>query len=190
MLLNLCQTMKRYLFFALAATLLGANPLVVSGDTSDALTSTSSLIGVPEADDPDLAYISGGKATATIVFSSDFSSAQIGVRFSDLDGDLTHFRLSCLDNVAVGLVDRREALLDVHPNVRAAGAFIVGTLTNANLSEQARSGVTGCVDDQGQAIDSLVLLAAAIERRRIYWSLHTDAFPEAELRGLVRSVVR
>jgi hypothetical protein len=185
---------KRYLLFALAATVLGTTPPVVSSETRDAVTSTSSLAGVAQADDFDRAYVSEGEASATIAFSDDFSSAQIGVRFSDLDGNLTRFLLSCagtgVDVVAIGLVDRSAPSLDAYPNVRAEGAFIVGTITNANFSEQARSGASGCLDENGQTMDSLVLLAAAIERGRIYWSLHTDAFPEAELRGLVQSVVR
>jgi hypothetical protein len=187
--------MKRHVLFGLAATMLWGTPGVVLGDASEVLTSTSNLTGVLEADDPDPAYVSNGKATATITFSSDFASAQVGVRFSNLEGNLTRFQLSCLamgvEVVAVELVDRSEPLLEVHPNVRAAGAFIVGTLTNASFLKRARAGATGCVDEQGKPIDSLVLLAAAIERRRIYWSLHTDAFPKTtELRGLVQRVVR
>jgi hypothetical protein len=189
------KTMKRHVLFGLAATMLWATPCGVFGDANEALTSTSNLTGVLEADDSDPAYVSSGKATATITFASDFTSAQVGVRFSNLEGDLTRFQLSCLamgvEVAAVELVDRSEPLLDVHPNVRAAGAFIVGTLTNANFLKRSRAQAIGCVDEQTKPIDSLVLLAAAIQRRQIYWSLHTDAFPKTtELRGLVQRVVR
>ena len=145
----------------------------------------------------DAPVLSDGRARATIRFSNDFSSAEVRVRFSGLEGEFTRLHLHCNiaganGPVAIGLVDFVSATFDNQPDVTLDGQRVVGTLTNANFPRpfSSEGDSDPCIDTIGRPINNLASLAAAINAGGVYWNLHTTAFPPGELRGQVRPLSR
>ena len=71
---------------------------------------------------------------------------------------------------------------DNPPAVALDEERVVGMVTDADVAASARA----CVDSTGRPVDSLTVLASAIQDGSVFWRLDTTAHEGAELEGQVR----
>lgn len=120
---------------------------------------------------------SAGVARATASFDNAFThiTVKVEIDLASLDGAVTGVHFHCgqagvSGPIALGLVDPGPLTLD--------GNTIQGTLTNDDFPA-----MDSCLDAVGSPVNNVASLAAAMQAGLIYVNIHTEAFPDGEIRG-------
>ena len=128
---------------------------------------------------------SPGLGNAVIRFSRNYKRAFIKVTFSALEGEFTRLHLHCNvaganGPIALGVVDLVAIEQDNSEVATLDSNTVIGRFRNRQLP--ADGGACG--------ISTLGQLASEINNGRVYFNLHTTAFPAGELRGQVEPLER